>query len=98
MIFAHNKSSLTTSSSKYSTKQLTIFSRKLLNAQSDDIYHILSSNIPVFATEADGWTVEGRKTVLLGEKEYVRQIVSGIDIFSSLNERDFIHARKSTAI
>ena len=24
----------------------------------------------------------------------MRQIVSGIDIFSSLNERDFIHARK----
>ena len=45
-------------------------------------------------TEADGWTVEEMHTVLLGGKEYVRQIVSGIDSFSSLNETDFIYARK----
>ena len=45
-------------------------------------------------TEADGWTVEERQTVLLGGKEYVRQIVSGFDSFSSLDETDFIYARK----
>lgn len=45
-------------------------------------------------TEADGWTVGERKTVLLGGKEYVRQIVSGKDSFSSLNETDFLYARK----
>ena len=45
-------------------------------------------------TEADGWTVEERQTVLLGGKEYVRQIVSGIDSFSSLDETDFMYARK----
>lgn len=35
-------------------------------------------------TEADEWTDEARQTVLLGGKEYVKQIVSGIDSFSPL--------------
>lgn len=51
---------------------------------------------PIFdkMTEANGWTVGERQTVLLGGKEYVRQIISGIDSFSSLDETEFLYARK----
>ena len=45
-------------------------------------------------TEGDGWSVGERKTVLLGGKEYVRQIVSGYDSFSSLNMTNITYARK----
>ena len=44
-------------------------------------------------TKAKGYTDEGRETVQLCGKEYVRQVVSGTDSFTSLPEKHLIYAR-----
>ena len=45
-------------------------------------------------TKEDGWNKdEGRETVEVGGKEYIRQVYSGYDDYVELSEKSFIYAR-----